>query len=436
MLNNKKQIFGWAMYDWANSAYVTTVATSVLPIYFASVVMPETGLKLGGITYSATTLWGFAVSFSAFVVLLIAPVIGAVADFSASKKRFLMTFCYLGSLATCCLFFFGAGDVWPILICFVIAQIGFISANIFYDAFLPHIATEDQMDRVSGQGFAYGYVGGGLQFAFSLGLIAVHESLGISSELAAKLAILTAGLWWAGFAWVTFTHLQETPSVEPLPAEYQHLPKGLAYLRVGVVRNWVVLRKVRLFRPVLLFLIAYMIYSNGIQTMIAMSTIYGAEELGFSTNVLMVTFLMIQFVSVVGALIFSRLAEIFSTKHALIFSLLGWSGVVLYVYFLTTPREYFILGGIVGLVLGGSQALSRSFYGSMIPKQAAAEFYGFYSVFNKGSAIIGPLLFALIRQLTGTAQTAILSVVAFFIMGLVLLVLVDQKAAKAATQDI
>ncbi|NJO72185.1 MAG: MFS transporter [Oscillatoriales cyanobacterium RM1_1_9] len=416
MLNDKKQIFGWVMYDWANSAYVTTVSVAVLPAYFTSVVVPETGVMIAGTAYSATSLWGFVISFSAFIVLLIAPIMGAISDFSTSKKKFLIVFCSLGVLATCLLFFSEAGAVWQTLVLFAIAQIGFVSANIFYDAFLPDIVSTDQMDWVSGKGFAYGYIGGGLQFALSLGLIAGHNSLGISAELAGKLAILMAGLWWGGFSIITFIYLKESQAVEALPVEYSHLPHWLAFLKVGVIRTKVTLQKVRLFQQLLLFLVAYMIYNNGIQTVIVMATIYGTEELKFSTSILMITLLMIQFVSVVGALLFSKLAEKISAKNALMISLMGWVFVVIYAYILKTPIEYFILGGIVGLVQGGSQSLSRSFYGAIIPPGASAAFYGFYSVFNKGSAIFGPLLFAIIRQATGTARASILALIVFLLL--------------------
>jgi len=432
MLNDRKQIFGWVMYDWANSAYITTVTVAVLPAYFASVIIPSDGITIGNTTYSATAIWGLLVSLSAFFVFMFAPVLGAISDFSASKKKFLMFFCYTGSLAACLLFFCQAGDIALTIILFLIAQIGFVAANIFYDAFLPQIASEDQMDWVSGKGFAFGYVGGGIQFALSLGLIAAHQSLGISAELAARLAMLMAGLWWGGFTLITVACLNEAKATEKLPAEYRHLPTWWAYTQVGLVRTVVTVRKVKLFRDLLIFLIAYLIYNNGIQTVITMATIFGKEELKFNTNVLMITLLMIQFVSIVGALLFSKLAEIISAKNALMISLVGWSLVVIYAYFLQTTTEYFILGGIVGLVLGGSQSLSRSFYGAIIPAKASAEFYGFYSVFNKGSAIFGPLLFAAIAQLTGSARNSILCLIIFFIVGLVLLYLVNETAAKAA----
>lgn len=431
-LNDRRQIFGWIMYDWANSAYVTTVVVAVLPAYFASVVVPPGGVTIAGINYSATALWGFITSFAAFLVFMVAPIMGAISDFSASKKKFLITFAYTGCLAASLLFFCGTGDVWKTTILYIIAQIGFIGGNIFYDAFLPNIASEDKMDWVSGQGFAVGYIGGGLQLGLSLALIAGHGAIGISTELAARLAILMAAVWWGGFSLITFFNLKEGKAVEELSPEYENLPLWWAYIQVGIVRTVVTVRKVRLFKHLLRFLIAYMVYNNGIQTVITMATIYGAEELGFSANVLMITLLVIQFVSFVGALGFSKLAELTSSKTALMISLVGWSIVVIYAYFMNTPTEYFILGGIVGLVLGGSQSLSRSFYGSMVPPWAAAEFYGFYSVFNKGSAIFGPLLFAVILQLTGTARTSILSLIVFFIVGLVLLYFVDTEQAREA----
>lgn len=436
MLNNKKQIFGWVMYDWANSAYVTTVLVALLPPYFAAVVVPPEGINIGGAYFAAESIWALMISFSAFVVFMFAPVLGAISDFSAAKKRFLMLCCYGGSLATVALVFSSSGDILQTMILFIIAQICFVGSNIFYDAFLPQIASDDQIDWVSGKGFAYGYVGGGLQLALSLGLVTGHSALGISQELAVRLAIAMAGLWWGGFAIITFLNIQEEPPVESLPAAYQHLPKWRAYTEVGIIRILVTLRKVKQFKHLLLFLIAYLLYNNGIQTVMAMATIYGQQEIGLETQTLMVTLLFIQFVSVFGALGFSKLAERVTAKKALMLSLVGWCGVIVYAYFLTNATEYFILGGIVGMVQGGSQALSRSFYGGMIPIHASAEFYGFYSVFTKGSAILGPLTFAAIGLITGSNRLAILGVIVFFISGLILLACVDVDRAKDARNSV
>lgn len=424
------------MYDWANSAYVTTVLVALLPPYFAAVVVPEEGVNIGGAYFTAESIWALMISLSAFIVFMFAPVLGAISDFSAAKKRFLMLCCYGGSLATVALVFSSSGDILQTMILFMIAQICFVGSNIFYDAFLPQIAADDQIDWVSGKGFAYGYVGGGLQLALSLALVTGHDAIGISQELAVRLAIAMAGLWWGGFAIITFLNIEEEPPVESLPAAYQHLPKWRAYSEVGITRILVTLRKVKQFKHLLLFLIAYLLYNNGIQTVMAMATIYGQQEIGLETQTLMVTLLFIQFVSVFGALGFSKLAEQVTAKKALMLSLVGWCGVIVYAYFLTNATEYFILGGIVGMVQGGSQALSRSFYGGMIPIHASAEFYGFYSVFTKGSAILGPLTFAAIGLITGSNRLAILGVIVFFISGLILLACVNVERAKEARNSI
>ena len=436
-MNDKKQIFGWAMYDWANSAYVTTVSAAVLPILFADLIVGENGLKLFGRVFDSTTLWGFMMSFSAIWIFFCAPVLGAISDFSASKKKFLMVFCYTGSLFAFLLSFCGEGDIWKTMIFFVIAQIGFVGGNVFYNAFLPQIASDDTIDWVSAKGFAYGYIGGGLQFAFSLALIAGHNYFGIGEETAAHIAIATAALWWAGFSIITFLNLEEGQVKKELPDAYRRLPKGLAYAKIGIVRTIETAKKVKTFKHLFLFLIAFMIYNDGIQTVIYMATIYGKEELHLSSPVLMITLLIIQFVAFAGALLTGKLAKKISTKRALMLTLFVWTFVVCYAYYMTTAVEYFVLGVIVGLALGGSQSLSRSLYGAMIPSEASAEFYGFYSVFNKFSAIWGPGVFAVINHVTGSARGSILSLGFFFILGLIILAFVNVgKAMEAKTQPL
>lgn len=428
----RRRIFGWAMYDWANSAYVTTVAVAVLPAYFASAVAPEGGVELAGLRLSATSLWGYAVSLAAVLVFVLSPFLGAMADFSASKRRMLMLFCGVGSASTLLLLFATPGAVFYTLGLFVIAQVAFNGGNVFYDAFLPHIAGPKMLDRVSGKGFAFGYFGGGLQFALALGLVAGHAQLGISQGLAARLALVMAGLWWGGFALVTFSRLDEQSVPRELPADLKHLPRTWAYARAGARHVAASIRQLRGRRKLLLFLLAFLCYNDGIQTVIAMATIYGKEELGFSTTVLMLTLLMIQFLAIFGALAMSRLAERLGTRRALMLTLVVWCGIAVYGYYLRQPWEYFLLGGVVGLVLGGSQALSRSYYGSMIPKEYSAEYFGYYSVFGKFSSIGGPFVFAAITQATGSSRNALLSLIVFFVLGLLLLWRVGSSRASQA----
>jgi UMF1 family MFS transporter len=430
--NDSKTIFGWCMYDWANSAFATTVLAALLPAYFAGEVVGPEGVVIGGTLYSATTLWGFVVALAAFLIFIIAPVLGAISDFSAAKKKFLLSFAYGGSLFTILLFFCRSGDVFKTLLIFLMAQIGFIAGNVFYDAFLPQIASEDKIDWVSGKGFSYGYLGGGLQFAVALGLVAGHEMLGISQPLAARIGLALAGIWWAGFTLFTAKYLREAPRTEALPSKYHGKPMLYSYVSVGFSRLLRTTRHVGRFRHLLIFLIAFMLYNDGIQTVINMATIYGKEELNLTTTTLMLTLLTIQTIAIFGALAFSRLAGLIGAKRAVMITLVLWSGVVIYAYFIQSAAEYFTLGLIVGIVLGGSQALSRSLYGAMIPEEASAEFYGFYSVFSKFSAIWGPMAFAIIRQVAGSSRLSIVSLIVFFIAGLILLSFVNVEKAQAA----
>ncbi|MBI2955694.1 MAG: MFS transporter [Acidobacteria bacterium] len=431
--DNPKTVFGWCMYDWANSAYFTTVAVGLLPDYFASVVAPE-GARFGGRTFAADTLWGATVGTATFLAFISAPFLGAVADFSAAKKRFLLAFAYTGSLFTLLLYFCHSGDVAKTLGFFMVTLVAFIGANVFYDAFLPHISSPERMDWVSGKGYAFGYLGGGLQFALSLALVAGHERLGLTLPQAARLAIVMAAVWWAGFTFFTAHYLVEAPASERLPERYRNWPRPLAYGAVGASRTLATLRRVRRFRHLLIFLVAFMLYDDAIQTVINMATIYGKVELKLTTLQLMFTLLLIQGIAIFGALGFSRLAGWMGTKRAIMLTLGLWSGVVVYAYFITTAAEYFLLGLVVGIVLGGSQALSRSYYGSMVPEEASAEFYGFYTVFSKFGAIWGPWVFAVIKQMTGSSRLAIVSLVGLFVAGLILLLFVDEKKAQQAKQ--
>lgn len=429
-INDRRTLFGWCVYDWADSAYATTVLAGLLPAYFAKVVVGPDGVFIVGQHFRASTLWALAVAAAAIVVFLTAPVLGAVADFTAAKKRFLLMFAYLGSLFTTLLSFCGSGDVGLTLAFFVLAQVGFVGASVFYDAFLPQIAGPDRMDRVSGWGYAAGYVGGGVQFSLALLLILFHEKLGIEEGLAARLGLAMAGLWWAGFTIITALTLREAPPTQSLPDRYRNWPRTAAVAATGLRRTLETVRRVRQYRPLVLFLVAFMLYNDGIQTVIAMATIFGREELKLSTGDLMLTLLVIQGVAMAGALAFGRLAGWIGAKRAVMVALVLWSGVVIYAYFITTRIEYFALGGVVGIVLGGSQALSRSLYGSMIPPEGSAEFFGFYTVFSKFSAIWGPLAMATINHLTGSLRLSIVSVVVFFVFGLILLAFVDEQKAR------
>ena len=430
--NDRKTIFGWAMYDWANSAYSTTIAGAILPAYFAGTVVPDAGYEIFGRSVDGQTLWAAVVGFGAFLLFLVMPVLGAIADFSATKKRFLVSFAYGGAVFSSVLFFMTEGDVLLTLAIFLLAQVGFVAANVFYDGFLPDISTPETIDRISARGFALGYFGGGLQLLLGFLLITFHEAIGIEEATAARIAIGSAGIWWAGFSWYAFRYFRETGVAQELPERYAGQPRTLAYIRLGYGRTLATAKKLIKFKHLMWFLIAYMLYNDGVQTTINISSAYASDTLELETATIGLAFLIVQFIAVGGALMFGRLADRFGTKEAILMSLVVWSVIAVLAYFLPEGEAlpFFGVAALIGFVLGGIQALSRSLYGSMIPEEASAEFYGFYSVFSKFSAMWGPLLFALISGLTGSGRPAILAIIVFFVVGALVLRRVDIDEAR------
>ncbi|MFQ5678847.1 MAG: MFS transporter [Gemmatimonadota bacterium] len=432
--NDRRTIFGWAMYDWANSAYMTTVAAALLPAYFARAVVPEGGYEIFGRTLDGQTLWGYYVSFGTFIIFLLSPILGAVADFSAAKKRFLRAFAYGGALFTTLFWFLSSGDVLLTLGLFFLTQVGFVSANVFYDGFLPDITTPETIDRVSAKGYAFGYVGGGLQFALALLLVLFHESLGLERGTAVRLSLVMAGVWWLGFAAFALGRLRETGIPHELPLGERDRARALAYARVGFGRVWATTRRIVRFRHLLLFLAAYVIYIDGIQTIINMASVYATDTLKLSEAGIMATFLVVQFVAFGGAYFFGWLAGRVQARPAILCCLAVYALVAVAAYSLPEGRltPFMALGGAIGFVQGGAQSLSRSLYGSMIPEEASAEFYGFYSVLSKFAAVWGPFIFARVTEETGSGRNGILSLITLFVLGGTLLALVNVEEARAS----
>jgi len=426
----RSERFGWCVYDWANSAFATTVLAAVLPVYFAEWVVPPGGAALSWLgvdtRLSATSLWGYANGLIAILVILTAPVLGGIADFSSRKKLFLMTGAYAGAVATLGLGFCGAGDVQATLLLFCIGHYAFVCANVFYDAFLPFLATGPEMDRLSGQGYALGYLGGGLLLLLNVVFIHFHQVFEVEQETAVRLSLASAGLWWGGFSTVTLLTLRErSASVSRRTGLAFSVRAGFASLREAVLH---IVRR----RNLLLFLVAYMIYNDGVQTIIKMAAIFGKEELGLSSSTLLGTLLMVQFVGIGGALGMSRAAEALGVRRTILGALAVWLGLTLFAFRMETPGEYWIMGLVVGLILGGTQALSRSFYARLVAREHAAQLFGFFSVFSKFSAVWGPILFALIRQLTGTSRLSIVSISVFFLVGGAILCFVKEEQEGAS----
>ena len=419
----KRELFGWSMYDFANSGYATTILASVLPIYFVSIV-PEGGVSFfpfgKSFLLKASTIWAYTLSFSLLLVALSSPILGAIADFSGSKKRLLAIYCYTGSLFTALLFFVEQGDYLLAMFLFVLANIGFAGGNVFYNAFLPQIADEHEVDWVSGKGFAYGYIGGGILLALNLLIITNYESFGLESKsMGSRISFISVGLWWAVMSIPTFLFVRERKGTA--------LPKRESYLAIGFKTIIKTIKEIKNYRQLTLFLVAFLIYNDAVQTVVVMASIFGREELGLSSDSLIGALLMTQFIAFPGSLLFAKLANIVGPKMSIIISLVIWSAVVIYAYFIQTALEFWIIAGIVGLILGGTQAVSRSLFASFVPKENSAEFFGFFAISNKFASIIGPLTFALIGQITGSARASILSLIVFIIIGLIILTRVDTE---------
>jgi UMF1 family MFS transporter len=415
----------WCLYDWACSAFATSAVAALLPVYFAKSVVPEGGVTLSAGQWSwhleAASLWAYTVSFSLAVTASTAPFLGAISDRAEKKKTFFLAFAYLGAVASVFLYGAQSGAVFYTLFCFALANIGFLASEVFYNAFLPELAPPQKLDRLSGLGFAWGYAGGGLLLAAHLAFLTFHRQVGIPDKaLAARLCLLSVGIWWAVFT---------LPAVRWLPAgtPSKGLP-GFAAARSGIAGVWATLKHIRSRRSVFLFLLAFFLYNDGIQTVIGMASIYGATTLNLSMNSLLGALLLTQWVAFPGAVLLSRLAESYGTRRILMIALAIWCGIIFYAYRMQHAWEFWVLAGAVGLILGGSQALSRSLYSHMIPAGRSSEFFGFYSIGSKFSAVLGPFLFGLIVDVTGSGRQAVLSVLAFFIAGaLVLWMVPDEK---------
>jgi UMF1 family MFS transporter len=436
--NNPRELFGWKMYDWANSAFFTTVVGALFSPYItrlAQTAVGENGVvldlgPLGAVT--AKSLPTLCVSISVGAQVLVLPILGALGDYSDLKKRMMALFCYIGVTANC-LMFFVKDDLYLLGgLLFIIANVCFGAALVFYNAFLPEIATEDQTDKVSSRGFAYGYLGGALLLVLNLLLVLRAEELGMSTELAVRLSLLSAGVWWGAFALITFALLKSRP-------KKKSLPRGKGYMSAGFSELIGTFKELRRLPLTARYLLGYLIYNDGIQTVIFAASAFLEQELFPEGNpvFLLEIFVMVQFVAVVGALLFERLAYVIKTKNAIIVSLVIWSGIVIYAYgFLNSVPEAWVMAGIIAIVLGGSQALSRSLFSRMIPAGKEASFFGLYEVSERGTSWMGPLLFSIVIARTGSYRTALLSLVFFFVVGLFVLWTTDtDRGVREANRE-
>lgn len=429
----RPELRAWAMYDWANSAMVTTIMTAVFPIYYVQVA----GAGLPGTVatgrFAAVTTIGLA-----FIAVL-APLLGALADTMAIKKRLLGTFMGVGIAAVACMFFISRGELLLASVLFILANIGVNGSFVFYESLLPHVAREDELDRVSTAAYALGYVGGGLLLALNLAWILRPGWFGLpagegltpsQATLPSRLAFVSVAVWWGCFSIPLFRRVPEPP-VDPASARQP----GENPLRLAVARLRETFRDLRGYRSALLMLVAFLIYNDGIGTIIRMATAYGTE-LGIGQSALIGAILLVQFVGIPFAFLFGMLAGKIGAKRAIFLGLAAYTGISIVGYFMRTATHFYLLAILVGMVQGGTQALSRSLFASMIPRYRSGEFFGFWGVFEKFAGMLGPAIFAATIAATGSSRNAILSVIGFFAVGGILLARVDveegQRVARAA----
>jgi UMF1 family MFS transporter len=444
-LARRREQRAWYWYDWANSAYVTTVATVLFGPYLTSVAETAacgrvgtaanpctTDLSvLGVLSISPGSLFFYVVTAATIISALVLPVVGAAADRTAQKKRVMGAFAWAGSLAAAAMFFVTGSD-WQLgtLLLFV-ANLCLGSSLVVYDAILCEIATPDERDRVSSRGWALGYLGGGLLLAVNLAVVILHDSLGLSTAMAVRLSLLSAALWWAGFTLVPYLGIRNRP------------PTGVVPERGGLVRQSfgqliTTLRDMRSYPVTLTFLLAYLFYNDGIQTVIGSASIYGQKQLGFGTSILMATILMVQFMAFFGALVFGKVAERVGSRKVILAGLVLWMVVVSVAYFLPERQLglFLALGVGIALVMGGTQALSRSFFSLLIPRGREAEYFSLYQAAERGTSWLGTLVFGLVHQWTDSYRPAIFALVLFFVVGFALLSRVDPEAGIAEAGNV
>lgn len=443
MVNDRKEIFGWAMYDWANSAFSTTVGTVFLGPYVAGLarVAAEAAgtetVSFLGIPVAPDSFLPYCISFSVGLQVLFLPILGAISDYSNLRKTMMRLFASIGAIATL-LMFFVTGNLWWLGgLLFIIANLAFGAAIVFYNAYLPDIASEEERDRVSSYGWAMGFLGGGILLALNLAFFIFSEDIGVPSALAVRINLASAGLWWLGFSFFTWSRLRSRKAARTLPAGENYASIGFKQLRKTI-------SEVKSFPETLKFLLAYFLYNDGIQTVIAVSSTFAAAPLiqgglELPQDTLIAVILMIQFVAFGGALFWGKLAQWIGAKQSIVVSLVIWAGVVIYAYGglkgPTATTQFFILGLFIAIVLGGSQAISRSLFAQMIPKGKEAEFFSFYEISERGTSWIGPLIFGLANQMFGNLRIAILSLIFFFVMGLLLLPRVNVPKAIADAKE-
>ena len=418
---NPKLINAWAFYDWANSVYSLVIATAVFPIYYESITSDNGGMvTFLGTEFHNSTLLSYSLSFSFMIVAFMSPILSGIADYTGNKKRFLQFFCYLGSLSVMSLFFFtGIETLWIGIVFTILASIGFWGSIVFYNSYLPEIAEPEDHDRVSAKGFMFGYTGSVLLLAFNLVMVMKPELFGISDPaLPARISFLMVGLWWMGFAQVTFYHL---------PNNVFHKKPEKDFIFKGIKELKVVIKSLKSLTSLKQFLTAFFLYSTGVQIIILLAGLYGKKELGIDTNKLIITILLIQVVAIFGAYVFSRISEKIGNIKALKMTIAIWGLICFAAYLLDAHNKYidyqfYALGALIGMVLGAIQSLSRSTYSKLLPDtEDHATYFSFFDVTEKVAIVLGTFIFGFVGAISDSLKNSIFILAIFFLLGYIVL---------------
>ncbi len=436
VLNDRRTINGWAFFDWANSAYALVITAAIFPAYFVQIT--DDIINVAGFRITNSGLYAFCVTASYIVILLLTPLLSGIADYTGRRKFFLRFFTLLGSIACMSLFFFkGMSTIWVGVIGFILATIGFSGGLVFYNAYLPEIASEDQFDRVSAKGFAYGYIGSVLLLIVNLLIIKNPELIHLDhfigegntwffgtdpTVLATCLAFLMVGMWWIGFAQITFRRM---PDDDMKILESDFVAKGIDELKS-------VWQKIKVQKNVKRFLLAYFFYSAGVNTIIYLAATFAEKELHFATTDLILLILILQIVAIGGAYLFAFISKVRGNKFSLISMLIIWILICIASYFVFTQLWFYIIAGFVGMVMGGIQALSRSTYSKLIESDAGdlTSYFSFYDVLQKLAIVVGTFSFGLVEQLVGGMRQSILVLGIYFLLGLLVLLTVRLHPPK------
>jgi len=419
----------WCMYDWANSAFATSVMAAILPIFFRNVACVGAD---GNTLPIASSIWGYTSAIAMVFIALISLLLGTAADYGSSRKHYLKIFIFIGTTATAALALTAKGDWLLVAIIFIVANVGYACSELFYNSLLPHISHNQNIDRISSRGYAFGYMGGGLLLLINVGMVYLLPGTVLEPGTspvpltAMRLTFLSVGIWWLLFSLPILQRVPEPCLTTPALNKIKIIKLSFTRLKTTFI-------SIRHYKQLFLFIVAYWFYNDGIGTTIKMAAIFG-NEIGISTLDLIGALTITQLIGIPCSFAFGRLARFISPKKAILIGLVVYLCITISAFFMQTALHFWLLAGTVGIVQGGTQALSRSLFSSMLPKEKSAEFFSFYNVSGKFAGIAGPLLFGLASQISGSSRFGILSLIIFFITGGILLIKVNVNEARQKSQ--